>query len=196
MSTLGLDGVPADLAGQNAPRHLTFSKILGGGDRLYVKEVIRRLRSFRQKCDAAACFCSPVASQCPRRPRRALLSRQTERRMARSRGSASCPSQEPIPEHASGSPPPRILLNVPVAAQAATHTHGLQLHGPQRRRTAQLEDTARPSCRTHPPCAAPTMSSILSHSPRQAPAAGSLVACQVRSCSASLRRAACANTTA
>ena len=29
MSTLGLDGVPADLAGQNAPRHRTFSKILG-----------------------------------------------------------------------------------------------------------------------------------------------------------------------
>ena len=32
MSTLGLDGVPAELAGQNAPRHRTSSKILGGGD--------------------------------------------------------------------------------------------------------------------------------------------------------------------
>ena len=72
--------------------------------------------------------------------------------------------------------------------------HGL--HGLQRRRTAQLKDTARSSCRTHPTCAAPTMSSILAHSPRQAPAAGSLVACQVRSCSASLRRAACVNAAA
>eukprot|EP00964_Phaeocystis_antarctica_P073739 scaffold45268_cov39-Phaeocystis_antarctica.AAC.1 len=31
LMALGLDGVPADLAGQNAPRHHTFSKILGYG---------------------------------------------------------------------------------------------------------------------------------------------------------------------
>ena len=41
-----------------------------------------QLDRFGQKCDAAACFCSPVASQCPRRPRRALFSRRAERRMA------------------------------------------------------------------------------------------------------------------
>eukprot|EP00964_Phaeocystis_antarctica_P060579 scaffold36121_cov36-Phaeocystis_antarctica.AAC.1 len=79
MSTLGLDGVSADLAGQNAPRHRTFSEILGGGDRPYIREIIRSQMGFGLRCDAAACFCSPVASQCPLRPRRALFSRQTER---------------------------------------------------------------------------------------------------------------------
>eukprot|EP00964_Phaeocystis_antarctica_P143773 scaffold109382_cov32-Phaeocystis_antarctica.AAC.1 len=29
--------MPADLAGQNAPQHRTFSKILGSGDRPYIK---------------------------------------------------------------------------------------------------------------------------------------------------------------
>ena len=76
-----------------------------------------------------------------------------------------------------------------MAAQAAT-----RLTAPDR--TAQLQDNAQPSCRTHPPCAAPTTSSIFAHLPRQAPAAGSLAACQVGSCSSSLRRAANSNTTA
>eukprot|EP00964_Phaeocystis_antarctica_P048266 scaffold27951_cov33-Phaeocystis_antarctica.AAC.1 len=33
--------MPADLAGQDAPRQRTFSRILGGGDRTFLKEIIR-----------------------------------------------------------------------------------------------------------------------------------------------------------
>eukprot|EP00964_Phaeocystis_antarctica_P089616 scaffold57220_cov30-Phaeocystis_antarctica.AAC.1 len=34
----------ADLAGQDAPRQRTFSRILGGGNRPYTKEIIRSRR--------------------------------------------------------------------------------------------------------------------------------------------------------
>eukprot|EP00964_Phaeocystis_antarctica_P069616 scaffold42330_cov97-Phaeocystis_antarctica.AAC.2 len=40
-STLGLDGVSADLTGQDAQRLWICGRILGGGDRTYVKEIIR-----------------------------------------------------------------------------------------------------------------------------------------------------------
>eukprot|EP00964_Phaeocystis_antarctica_P141912 scaffold107047_cov24-Phaeocystis_antarctica.AAC.1 len=33
--------MPADLAGQDAPRQRTFSRTLGGGNRPYTKEIIR-----------------------------------------------------------------------------------------------------------------------------------------------------------
>ena len=82
-------------------------------------------------------------------------------------------------------------------SSSSGHTaHSSRYGHPQRHRTAQLEDNMRLSCSTRPPCATPEISSISAHSPRQAPAAGSLAACQVGSCSSSLRRAACANATA
>ena len=38
--------MPADLAGQNALRHRTFSKILGDGDWPYIKEIILSWKCF------------------------------------------------------------------------------------------------------------------------------------------------------
>ena len=82
-------------------------------------------------------------------------------------------------------------------SSSSGHTaHSSRYGHPQRHRTAQLEDNMRLGCSTRPSCAAPAISSISAHSPRQVPAAGSLAACQVGSCSSSLRCAACANATA
>eukprot|EP00964_Phaeocystis_antarctica_P081756 scaffold51165_cov49-Phaeocystis_antarctica.AAC.1 len=63
ISTRRGDGVSADLVTQHMPSHRIFGIIPGDGDRPYIREIY-------------------AARWCPRRPRLALFSRQTERGMA------------------------------------------------------------------------------------------------------------------